>query len=564
MKALVYPAWDTLEIRDDLPEPVPAPGEVVLDVAAVGICGSEVEAVAARSPRRTPPLVMGHEFCGMVAAVGAGVTDVREGDRVVASSLIACGRCEDCRAGRPHLCPRRQIFGMNRPGAFAERVAVPASVLYALPERVSPLHGALVEPLANAVHVWNLIAPRFPETVVVIGCGAIGLMCLQVARAGGGLTLVAVDTNEARLEMAHAVGAEPVFNPVRGDAVEAIRDFTRDPRRRHGAQRPRRRARRAADQRLLCRRAAGPRHRDRAPRARPHRDRGLGPPVPARRRREGVPTTPHRAAQRIRQGALAALMAYAPFDLTGKVALVTGGNSGIGLGMAEALAQAGAAVCIWGTNEAKNAVALAQLAKHGGRVSALRCDVGEEAEVDRAFEATLAALGRVDACFANAGVSGRGVKSFTEMTAAEWRRVTRVNLDGAFFTLRAAARHMTAREGGGSLAVTASLAAISGAARSEHYAASKGGVISMMRALAVELARHGIRANAILPGWIETPMTAPAFGWDKFVEKVFPRVPMRRWGTGADFGGIAVYLASDASAYHTGDTFVIDGGYSLF
>lgn len=227
MKALVYPAWDTLEVRDDLPEPVAAPGEVVLDVAAVGICGSEVEAVASRSPRRPPPLVMGHEFCGMVAAVGAGVTDVREGDRVVASSLIACGRCEDCRAGRTHLCPRRQIFGMNRPGAFAERVAVPASVLYALPERVSPLHGALVEPLANAVHVWNLIAPRFPETVVVIGCGAIGLMCLQVARAGGGLTLVAVDTNESRLAMANAVGAEPLFNPIREDAVGALRDFTR-------------------------------------------------------------------------------------------------------------------------------------------------------------------------------------------------------------------------------------------------------------------------------------------------------------------------------------------------
>lgn len=227
MKALVYPAWDTLEVRDDVPEPVPATGEVVLEVAAVGICGSEVEAVASRSPRRTPPLVMGHEFCGVVAAVGAGVDGVREGDRVVASSLVPCGRCRDCRAGRTNLCARRAIFGMNRPGAFAERVAVPARVLLPLPERVSPLQGALVEPLGNAVHVWGLAARRFPETVVVVGCGTIGLMALQVARAGGALTLVAVDTNEARLEMAHAVGAEPVFNPVREDVVGVLAELTR-------------------------------------------------------------------------------------------------------------------------------------------------------------------------------------------------------------------------------------------------------------------------------------------------------------------------------------------------
>jgi NAD(P)-dependent dehydrogenase (short-subunit alcohol dehydrogenase family) len=258
-------------------------------------------------------------------------------------------------------------------------------------------------------------------------------------------------------------------------------------------------------------------------------------------------------------------MSYAPFDLTGKVALITGGNSGIGLGMADALAAAGAGVCIWGTNEQKNTAAAEALGKHGGRVLALRCDVADEAAVDRAFAETLATFTRVDACFVNAGVSGRaGGQPFTEMTTEEWRRVMSVNLDGAFFTLRAAARHMTSRPGGGSLVVTASLAAIAGQARGEHYAATKGGIISMMKALAVELARHGVRANAILPGWIDTPMTARALRWDKFVERVLPRVPARRWGVGQDFGGIAVYLTSDASAYHTGDTFVIDGGYSIF
>ena len=140
----------------------------------------------------------------------------------------------------------------------------------------------------------------------------------------------------------------------------------------------------------------------------------------------------------------------------------------------------------------------------------------------------------------------------------------KVNLDGAFFTFRTAARHMVERGGGGVLVGTASLAAIEGAPRSEHYAASKGGLISMIRALAVEFARHGVRAHAILPGWIETDMTANAIANEKFAKSVLPRIPMRRWGTGDDFGGIAVYLASSASRYHTGDTFLIDGGYALF
>ena len=255
-------------------------------------------------------------------------------------------------------------------------------------------------------------------------------------------------------------------------------------------------------------------------------------------------------------------MAYAPFDLTGKVALVTGGNSGIGLGMADALAQAGADVCIWGTNIDKNAAAEQALAAHGRQVVALRYDVGDEAEVERACAETLNRLGRVDACFANAGIGGS--MPFIEMTTEEWRRILRVNLDGVFFTLRAAARHMVARGGGGSLAVTSSLAAIEGQARGEHYAATKGAGIAMIRGLAVELARHGIRANAILPGWIETPMTEGFFGWEPMQKKVFPRIPIRRWGEGRDFGGLAVYLASDASAYHTGDTLVVDGGYSRF
>ena len=247
-------------------------------------------------------------------------------------------------------------------------------------------------------------------------------------------------------------------------------------------------------------------------------------------------------------------MAYKGFDLSGKVALVTGGNSGIGLGMAEAMAQAGAAVCVWGTNEDKSAAALARLKGHGGKALALRCDVSDEAALDRCFAETVKALGRVDAFFANAGVSGRGGSTggFAQMTTAEWRRVMSVNLDGAFVSLRAAARHMIERGGGGSLVSTASLAAVMGA------------LMAMTRSMAVELARHQIRVNTIVPGWIDTPMTEVALHGEAFMGKVLPRVPMRRWGVGDDFGGIAVYLASDASRYHTGDAFIIDGGYLIF
>ncbi len=255
-------------------------------------------------------------------------------------------------------------------------------------------------------------------------------------------------------------------------------------------------------------------------------------------------------------------MAYNVFDLSGKGVLITGGNSGIGLGMAGALAAAGADLCIWGRSAEKLDNACAALKKHGTRVRGFKCDVSVEQEVEDRFADTVAFLGKVDACFANAGVIGYA-PSFSEMSGEEWHRVLGTNLDGVFYTLRAACRHMGER-GGGSCVVTSSLAAIEGQARGEHYAAAKGAIISMIRAIAVEYARYGIRANAVLPGWIETPMTDPFLDMQVFREKVLVRIPLRRNGRPEDFGGIAVYLTSDASAYHTGDTIIIDGGYSIF
>lgn len=260
-------------------------------------------------------------------------------------------------------------------------------------------------------------------------------------------------------------------------------------------------------------------------------------------------------------------MAYAPFNLTGKVALVTGGNRGIGLGMAQAMAQAGADIVIWGSNAERNQAAEIELLKAGVRVKAQTVDVSDEAQVAEAMVEAVEAMGRIDSVFANAGV-GFGSPSFVDMKTETYRKVLSVNLDGVFFTLREACRHMVDRakagDPGGSLVGIASLAAIEGAARNEAYAATKGAVISMIKSVAVEHARYGVRANAILPGWIATDMTAGAQGNSAFAEKVIPRVPARRWGEPADFGGMAVYLASDASSYHSGTTIVIDGGYSIF
>jgi NAD(P)-dependent dehydrogenase (short-subunit alcohol dehydrogenase family) len=254
------------------------------------------------------------------------------------------------------------------------------------------------------------------------------------------------------------------------------------------------------------------------------------------------------------------------FDLKGKTALITGGNSGIGLGFAEGVAKYGADVCIWGPNASKNEVAIESLKKYGTKVHAIQCDVSSEAAVEKSFDETLAKFGRVDACFANAGVGGGG--PFAELTTEQWQRVLNVNLNGLFFTLRRAARHMKERaekgDKGGRLIGTASLGALMGMARGEAYAGSKGAVISIMQGLAVEFARYGVTANSVLPGHIATAMTEKNYANEKFYNAIMPRIPLRRFGDKADFEGIAVYLMSNASAYHTGDSFLIDGGFFIF
>jgi NAD(P)-dependent dehydrogenase (short-subunit alcohol dehydrogenase family) len=250
------------------------------------------------------------------------------------------------------------------------------------------------------------------------------------------------------------------------------------------------------------------------------------------------------------------------FDLNDRVAVVTGGNSGIGLGMALALATAGADVCIWGTNSVKNAAALERLQAVNPTASAMIADVGDEETVESCMSAVVERYGSLTTLFANAGV-GAGAVRFSETELDDWQSTMRINLDGVFLTCRAAVRRMLAGGVGGSIVVTSSLSARLGMPRGEAYSSSKGAVIALVQSLAVEHGKHGIRANALMPGWIETPMTDGLLGSERFDEKNLPRMPLGRYGTPDDFAGIAVYLASDASRYHTGDVIRIDGGYGL-
>jgi len=258
---------------------------------------------------------------------------------------------------------------------------------------------------------------------------------------------------------------------------------------------------------------------------------------------------------------------FKPFDLTGKVALVTGGNGGIGLGMAEGLAQAGAAVEIWGTNKDKNARAKDKLSVYGVKISTRIVDVGDEQAVVEAMPAAVAEMGRIDCCIANAGMGNRW-RSFLDIGGEAYRRLIAVNLDGVLWTTREACRHMKGRaeagDPGGSIVIISSMVSRFGGPRNQDYALSKNAVLGISNGIAVEFARYAIRSNAILPGWIESDMTAGAQSNEKFAEQVISRVPMRRWGKPEEFAGIAVYLASDASRFHTGDHILIDGGYGLF
>jgi threonine dehydrogenase-like Zn-dependent dehydrogenase len=215
MQALVYSAPLTLDIQD-VPEPTPAAGEVVIEVEAVGICGSELEGFRSQSPFRVPPLIMGHEFAGR---------RLDDGTRVAVNPLLACGSCDLCLRGLRNVCRRRELLGVHRPGGFAERVAVPEGSCVPVPDGLSAQRAALAEPLANAIHAWRLALSQDPGPVRVgvIGAGMLGLACALVALHGGVPDVSIADLSAERLASASVAGV-----PHAGDALDGEFDVVFD------------------------------------------------------------------------------------------------------------------------------------------------------------------------------------------------------------------------------------------------------------------------------------------------------------------------------------------------
>jgi len=230
MKALVLEEYGKL-VYGDVPSPVVGSGEVLVEVKACGICGSDVHGMDGSSGRRIPPLIMGHEAAGVIAEVGKGVGGWKSGDRVTFDSTVYCGDCHFCRAGKINLCDRRRVLGVaceefRQEGALAEYVAVPARILYRIPEGVSFEHAAMVEPISVAVHAVNRTPVRLNDTAVVIGAGVIGLLVVQALRAAGCGRIIAVDLSPTRLELAGELGADEVLRSDEVDVVEAVRERT--------------------------------------------------------------------------------------------------------------------------------------------------------------------------------------------------------------------------------------------------------------------------------------------------------------------------------------------------
>lgn len=249
------------------------------------------------------------------------------------------------------------------------------------------------------------------------------------------------------------------------------------------------------------------------------------------------------------------------FDLTGHVALITGGNGGLGLAMGKGLVKAGASVAIWGRNAEKNAAAVAALEAIGGTAQAFACDVTDRRSCADAFAATIAHFGKIDSCFANAGGSGaRG--PFHQLSPDDWQDAIGLNITSVVSTFQLAAAHWIERKAPGKLIVTSSIAAVLGLAMATPYSTTKAAVEGLIRALAIEYGRAGIQANAILPGFIETEMSTDTPQY--FQDGCKRRAASGKIGQLEDMEGVAVFLASRESKFMTGQCLILDGGHTIF
>lgn len=230
MKALLLTEYKNLQVTE-VDEPEMTADDVLVQVEACGICGSDIHGYDGSTGRRIPPLVMGHEAAGVVVSVGANVDDLMPGDRVTFDSMVSCGLCEFCRVGRQNLCNNRRVLGVScgeyrRHGAFAERIAVPRRIVYRLPNDMPFEHAALVEAVSVAVHAVNLTPVQLGASAIVVGAGMIGLLTVQAVKAAGASRVIAVDVNDRRLAVAKQLGATDLLNSKQCDVVKSIREMT--------------------------------------------------------------------------------------------------------------------------------------------------------------------------------------------------------------------------------------------------------------------------------------------------------------------------------------------------
>jgi len=230
MKALVLSEYKKLDLVN-MPEPRPAEDELLIRIKACGICGSDVHGYDGSTGRRLPPIVMGHEAAGEVAAVGSAVKHFSVGDRVTFDSTVYCGKCFYCQRGQINLCDDREVIGVSTPlfrrmGAFAEYVCVPERIAYLLPGNMPFAHAALIEAVSVAVHAVSLTPIALEDTVVVVGAGMIGLLTMQAARLAGAGRVISVDVDDTRLELARSLGATLTLNSRSGDAAAQIVELT--------------------------------------------------------------------------------------------------------------------------------------------------------------------------------------------------------------------------------------------------------------------------------------------------------------------------------------------------
>ncbi|MFN0172298.1 MAG: galactitol-1-phosphate 5-dehydrogenase [Bryobacteraceae bacterium] len=230
MKALLLTQYKQLDYTD-VPEPVIGPDDLLVQVRACGICGSDVHGFDGSTGRRIPPIVMGHEAAGIVVEAGANVRRWKAGDRVTFDSTVSCGKCYFCARGDINLCDNRQVLGVStgefrRHGAFAELVSVPQNIVYSLPDSLAFEHAAMIEAVSVAVHAVNLTPVRLGETAVVVGSGMIGMLTIQALRLKGCGMIIAVDLDDNKLATAQSLGADVTLNPSRTDVPAAVRELT--------------------------------------------------------------------------------------------------------------------------------------------------------------------------------------------------------------------------------------------------------------------------------------------------------------------------------------------------